>query len=115
MVDEDDRAERRARVKALTVAGCSAQQIADRVGCSRRQVTRDRRALGILQRPPREALTEEQLSTAQALLEDGCSRSEVARTLGVYESTIRRRFPGHVWSAQQIADHTATIQRGRRR
>ena len=113
-VDDEAREERRQHVRAMTLAGCSAQQIADHIGCSRRVVIRDRRALGILQRPARQALTAGQLATAQALLDDGCSRTEVARTLGVWESTIRRRFPCHAWTPQQCADHARTIRKGRR-
>lgn len=115
MTPSEDRAERLRIVKSMTLAGYPRDKIADRAGCSPRQVTRDRHALGISQRPPNAPLTDQQLAFAQQLLDDGCSRAEVARTLGVYESTIRRRFPNHKWTPAQVADYIATLEQDRPR
>lgn len=107
----DDRETRIDEVRRLTRAGLTAQQIADRVGCSKRQVGRDRRTLGIA--PPWQQLTDEQVQRAEELLDDGASNLEVARTIGCDERTIRRRFPGRGWTKQQAAEHSALLS-GRR-
>lgn len=107
--ERDDRLD---EVRRLTAIGRTAQQIAEQIGCSKRQVCRDRRSLG-LSPPHAPPLTDSQLEQAEALLDDGASRSETARTLGVAETTIRRHFPGRGWTKQQIAEHSAFLN-GRR-
>lgn len=39
---------------------------------------------------------------ATAMLEDGCSYSEVARTLGCCHQTVSARFPGKGWSRHDV-------------
>lgn len=113
-VSDEDRATRLEGVARLTRAGYPAPDIAVRLGCSRRQVTRDRRTLGI-SKPRAGEPTAEQIAEAERLLDDGASRAEVARTLGLGETTIRRRFPDRGWTPQQIAAHTAVINNSNRR
>ena len=109
-----DRQQRLDDVARLTRAGRTAREIAETLGCSRRQVARDRRTLR-LSPPPTPPLTAAQLAEAERLLEDGASFKEVARTVGCVESTIRRRFPGRGWTLQQAAEHSALLHRERRR
>lgn len=104
-----DREARQRVVKRLTLAGWTAREIAEREGCSVRQVKRDRSALGIA-RPRAPQVTAGQLEFARQLLEDGASRTEVARTIGVDEKTMRRWFPEHKWSPEQIAEHVQALR-----
>lgn len=43
-------------------------------------------------------ITPEMVERMRLLLEDGCSYREVARTLGVHSTAVRRRFPGTGWT-----------------
>lgn len=90
--------ERRARVVELTRQGYSATQIADIIGITRRSVTRIRSDAGIAQQIDVVPLTEDERRSAAALLDDGCSISEVARTLGRCDTTIHKHFPGRGWA-----------------
>lgn len=102
-------AERRQRVAAMTRQGMSAAIIAEALRTTQRTVCRDRSALGIAGPAPR-PLTDEELRTAQALLEDGASYSEVARTLGRADTTIAHRFPGYGWTPTQGAQWALWIR-----
>lgn len=89
--------ERQALVAEYTRAGWSAPAIAGVLGISVRQVQRDRFAAKVSQ-PYSVMMSESEISRASALLADGCSYMEVARTVGRDRSTLRRQFPGHGWS-----------------
>ena len=95
---------RRAQVVALTRRGLTTAEVAAAVGISTRQVVRHRERAGISRgNPP--PYSEEELSTAQALLEAGCSYAEVARTLGRGDGkAIARRFPGYGWTRSEGAE-----------
>ena len=88
---------RRERVIARTLQGASASEVAAIEGITRRSVERIRSELGVSLRPSPEPMTECELDTAAALLDDGCSYAEVARTLGRTPRAIRRHFPGRGW------------------
>lgn len=102
----------REQVHILTEQGFSAAQIAERLGCAPRAVTRARAALGI-QGPHGDLAgaraTPERLEQARALIEDGCSQAEVARTLGMSKRTLRRHFPDAQWTSEQVREHQALM------
>ena len=93
---------RRDRVTQLTRQGHTAKHIAALLGITPRTVTRDRAARGITQpTPPR--ITETEFARAKAMLEDGASYDEVARTLGRATTAFRHRFPGYKLSPTERA------------
>lgn len=101
--------ERRAQVAAMTRLGMTAAQIADALKVAERTVERDRAAAG-LSRPPAPRLNVDELARARALIDDGCSHSEAARTLGVHQTTVSRYFPGRGWTYTQAGHHAATVR-----
>lgn len=84
----------RDRIIELTRQGRTAPQIADELKRSARTVQRVRTAAGILMKPPIPPMTCEEIAWAQALLDDGASYNEVARTLNRHMKTIAERFKG---------------------
>lgn len=98
-----------AEIAALTKAGKTAPQIAEQLGITARTVTRARVRLGIAQ-PARPMLTGKQIAAAFALLEDGCSYKEAARTVGTSISALSNRFPDHGWTRRQGGEFGAMIR-----
>lgn len=94
-------------VVALTREGCSARQIAEQLGCTSRSVVRIRQLNGIVVRPHAAKFSDDEKRRAAAMLDDGCSIYEVARTLGRDKSTIRAHFPGRGWTPSQIGEWAA--------
>ncbi len=70
---------------------------------SRRTIERDRIALGLAVPRPRWSPDEQQ--RALAMLADGASLWEVARTLGRDYETIWLRFRGMGWTRQQCNEY----------
>lgn len=95
--------ERIERVTDLTCAGMTAGEIAEKLGVTRRTVTRLRIRGGVSERPS-SRLDADELNTARRLLDEGCSYTEVARTLGRSHSTISRHFPARGASPEQAAE-----------
>jgi IS30 family transposase len=95
-----DVAERRERIVELTRQGYTADQISHTEGVTARTVQRTRQAMGISRDYNR--MTPDELRAAAALLDDGCSYGEVARTLGRAPCTIRRHFPGRGWPVGDV-------------
>lgn len=93
-------AERDERVKELSAKSWSLRQISDELGVSTREVSRARVRLGIQQELP-PPLTASEIAQAEALIDEGASLSEVARTVGRTATTWARQFPGSAWSRQQ--------------
>lgn len=93
-------AERRAEIVRLTKAGHSAAEIAKRLGVTTRTVHRQRRTGGCA-KPMPNWMTDDEIRRAEALLDDGASYSEVARTLGRTAQSIGERFPGRGYSKAQ--------------
>lgn len=102
-------AERRAVVAALTWEGWSAQQIAARLDVTARTVCRDRAKIGGVARPRPAPFSDDEYRRAQQLLDDGCSLSEVARTLGRDVATICRRFRGQGWTREQTGQFNKLV------
>lgn len=84
----------RDRVIELTRQGRTAPQIAEQLKRSTRTVQRIRTAAGIVKTQATMPMTPQEIAWAQALLDDGASYNEVARTLGRNMKTIAERFKG---------------------
>jgi transposase len=95
---------RRERVAAMTAAGMTAAVIAEALHVTPRTVIRDRRALGI-SKPRPEIVPAEKWHAAEALIDDGASICEAARTVGIGQVTANRHFPGRGWTRRQITDY----------
>jgi DNA invertase Pin-like site-specific DNA recombinase len=104
--------ERWARVAELTRQGLSAAMIAEMLKVTKRTVVRDRDKAGVI-RPQwggHPGMSPCELERARSMLEDGCSISEVARTLDRSYEAVRRRFPEYVWTQQQVSEHALSIR-----
>lgn len=100
-------------MRALTLAGSSAPEIAQILGVTDRTVSRIRTRLGLTQPQDWRPMNDTDKQSATLLFDDGCSIAEVARTLGFCTSTIRRHFPGRCWTDQQSGRHAALVRWGR--
>lgn len=100
--DDDAIDERRERVVALTRQGMSAVAIADKMDITTQTVVRDRLACGIA-KTSHKRIADEERPAIKALLEDGCPYSEVARTFGYTDTTIKKHFPGYGLSPEDAA------------
>ena len=80
----------------MTARRVSLAETAARFGCSERQVSVIRSQHGVA-RPARRPITTEELTRAEELLKDGCSYSEVARTLDRSTGVLRKHLPGYGW------------------
>ena len=87
-------------VVELTRQGYSSTFIADKLGITKRSVQRHRRQAGLSQTTV-PSYSEAEIAQAQALLEDGASYLEVARTLQRGVEALRKRFPGYGWTKSQ--------------
>lgn len=92
---------RRERVVELTRQGYSAPAIAGFLGITKRSVVRIRAHMGIAKPPSGPPLSDAEKVRAGELLADGCSYSDVGRTLGRTPNSIRRHFPGMGWEREQ--------------
>lgn len=89
--------------KNLDAAGFSAAQIAERLKVSTRTVTRWRNSTGRSHTPPPTMRPESDREHARRLIDDGCSLTETAETVGVTPATIRRWFPDATgWSRRDV-------------
>jgi len=100
------------QVLERTRKGQSAPQIADDLGCCARTVHRARVRLNI-GKPSATPVTAEQIEKMRQLLDDGASRCETARTLGVSPKTVNRHFPGRKWTREQANEMSSAIQKAR--
>lgn len=106
-----------ARIVKLTNAGWSISRIAETLHCGERTVTRVRRKTGIA-KPPSRPVTADELVVAERLFADGCSISEVERTLGRAQGSLGRRFKGRGWTHQEVSEfggHCSRIAKLERR
>lgn len=110
-------AARHARIAELTRAGLSQAQIAAIVGITPRSVCRTRKKLGLSRPLSGLHMTPDEIARAQALLDDGASYKEVARTLGRSSWSLRNRFPGYAFTVEQSVEayrlHKAMSRLGR--
>jgi|SRR5690349_8845768 len=96
-----DQEARDAEIVRLAKLFVPTARIARVVRCSPEIVRRVKKAHGIDQTAHMPPLTTAQLARAETLLADGCSRNEVARTLGCSKDQLRRAFPEARWSIEE--------------
>jgi DNA-binding CsgD family transcriptional regulator len=90
-------ANRREKVRLLTLDGHTARDIAEIIGVAQRTVEHDRKRVGVHGRATGrlpEPLTAEQREFGRMLLADGCPLAEVARTFGRSVHGMRHYFDG---------------------
>ena len=102
-------ADRHQQIIALSRAGTPVREICERVGVCNFTVISVRREAGV-SKPRAPRMTADEIAQAEALLDDGCSIAEVARTLGRSRSHLGRLFPGRGWTMQQRDEHTRVIK-----
>lgn len=102
-------ARRREQVIELTRAGVSARDIATRLRITERTVQRIRARAGISQGAAT-PLTADELAQAAAMFADGCSREEVARTIGRSTGAMKRHFPDQAWTRAEVGMYSATVR-----
>lgn len=102
------------RIVELTKQNQTATTIAEIVGVTTRTVTRVRsRQNANCEYWPHVMLTAEQITTAEHLLDDGASYTEVARTIGIGWDAVEMRWPGRSWTKKQCGQHRALLRRMR--
>lgn len=97
------------RVVALSLQGLSVAEIARLTGFHRRTIERARARAGIAGPTPT-SMGSEEIARAEQMLADGASYREVARTIGVCWTTVRRHFPGRGWTPQQAAEYRTALR-----
>lgn len=99
------------RFRALDGEGRSLREIAAAFGVSTKSVSRWRSRLGLTKEPPAVPRPQSDRDRAAALLDDGCSFSEAARSLGVAPTTIARWFPDRKpWTPVQSGEFSSMIR-----
>lgn len=98
------------RVVELTQKGKTTLGIAVRLGISERTVTRLRQRAGASLSGPVVPYPAEVWERAEEMLDDGASRAEVARTLGMNYSTVRYHFPDRGWTPEQRRAHAQQMR-----
>lgn len=101
------------RILELCGQGVSTRVIAEALKVHERTVQRVRRDYGTsgLQM---HRFTPEEVARIEAMLDDGCSYSEIGRTVGRHERTISNRWPGRGWTKEQAAELKAAKSRTRK-
>lgn len=96
----------------LQAAGCTAREIATELGVTTRTIVRARASHGLsASTNSGRRVTAERLEAARRLLEDGCSRNQVAVTLRMDWATIARHFPeSPVWSPQEAGRYARMVR-----
>lgn len=86
--------------------------IAARLGIAASTVERLKAELGLTKRTPQRAnrVTPETLNKMRAMIDDGASSSEVARTVGVNVKTVYRYFPGQQWGTRQASEYANLVR-----
>jgi len=99
------RAEREEAIRRMDREGVRTDIIAQRLGITTRTVTRYRERMGALLQAPKQPFTDEERAIAEKMLDDGCSYTEITRTLGRGSlHAVRKNFPGRGWTRQQTGE-----------
>lgn len=98
----------RNKVRDLTKAGHTAEQIAHTLECSTSSINQIRKQLGISS--PR-LLTPEKRALIEEAIRDGWSQAEICRTHDVAPETMRRHYPNAKWDLEQRLEHLRTLRR----
>ena len=108
------REDRQRRIEALSRAGYTVKQISAELGVCTYTVVAARKRAGIGYASPRRFKPHDLVRIA-ALLADGCSYAEVARTTGFRRQSIAKKFPGRGWDMGTRDAHSALIRNDRQR
>lgn len=86
--------------------GASDARIAEALDTTVDSAQRARQRMG-LYRKTNPRIPQEKLDEIEALLADGASGREAARSTGVGYATVARRFPGRGWTREQINEYVS--------
>lgn len=86
-------AEAERQIIELSAAGHPVSRIAKKVGVSDATVRNYRRKYGLTPAPVEHVITQEQLTLARDLLEDGAPHFKVAHTVGIKSTKLSELFP----------------------
>lgn len=100
---------RQARIEQLSRAGLTVTAIAAELGVCTATVVTARARAGLTKYQVR-PFTPEEDERIDAMLTDGASYKEVARTIGRHRQSIARRFPGRGWSTADRDAHTRVVR-----
>lgn len=104
-------AERDAEFIACDRAGMSTKQLSELFHVSQRTISRWRTRLGINHVPPAVRHPDTDREQALALIREGASFSEAARTVGAHHTTVRRWFPEvDAWSPRQCIEYAVLVR-----
>ena len=95
------------RVKVLTEQGMTEKQIADILGFDRRTVGRSRKRQGIAPGSSNgnRRYTPEQIRRVEEMLDEGHSKRDIERTLGVNWNWLVKRYPGRGWTPAETGQY----------
>lgn len=105
-----DVARRRERIADMTARGVPTKEIAEILGIHERTVQRNREHGGVKHKPERR-FTPEEIEWVEIMLADGCSYTEIGRTLGRHSKVIRNRWPGFGWTCDQGIEYRSMLKR----
>lgn len=104
-------AERDAEFVACDRAGMTTKQLSERFKVSERTISRWRTRLHINHVEPAVRHPDEDRVQALALIREGASFSEAARTVGAHQTTVRRWFPDvDAWSPRQCIEWAVFVR-----
>ena len=107
--DRDDQIIRLTRLKVST------KQIAKMLNCSERTVSRVRKNNNCLVQPPSKPFTKDELEKAKAILENGGTYTEAAKTIrgnGSSGQSLKAKLPGYkVWTRKESSNHAALVRK----
>lgn len=103
------------KIAALTRQGHTANDIAVQLRITPRTVVRHRARAGVAKtRAP--FITDAQLAQARQLMEDGCSREETARTVGISVASLTHHIPEFpLWSRAEASTYARACREARRK
>lgn len=97
----------------LFKGGRTIPQVAEIVGRSPRTVERMRLRYGLSKPSPKcgKRYTKEELAGFQAMIDEGMSFDEIAKTTGVNWATLNRWFRGQAWPPEKVSQYGNAIRR----
>lgn len=113
MAVNEDVEERHDQIARMARSGMQRKVIARRLGVHIRTVDRVLSDRGLTKgNPPK--MTVEEIERARALLEDGASYYEAARSIGRSSMVLRRKLPGYQWDKVKSGEHGQVCKKMRR-
>ena len=84
-------------------------EIAEHLGVSKMTVWRHTKKYGC-PTPNHRFIPAETWTKVEEMLDDGCSATEIARTLGISKTVIVRHYPGRGWTQEQTQDYRRVLR-----